>query len=319
MTVLAPWYLLALLPVVALGAAYVLAQRRRVRYAVRFAALPMLDRVVPERPRWRRHLVSGLVFLALLLLGAATARPQIDLRVPYERATLLVAIDVSQSMTADDVPPSRMEAAKAAAAAFVEELPDTINVGAVSFAGSASVIAPASTDHAAVASAIRALDTANGGTAIGEAVISSVGEIQRLADSGDTEAPERIPARIVLLSDGASTQGRAPEEAAPLAEQAQVPVDTIAYGTRSGVSTYQGDRTAVPVDEDTLRALATSTGGSFYAAESGSELADAYSDIGSLVGWRVEPVDVTPYFALAALLLAAVGGALSLRWFARLV
>ena len=129
MNFLSPIWLLALIPVAALAVAYVVVQRRRRRYAVRFASLPMLDRVVPRRPGWRRHVPATLVLLALTCLGLAVARPELTLRVPYDRATVVVAIDVSRSMAVTDVPPNRLEAAKAAATAFVEELPDTVNVG----------------------------------------------------------------------------------------------------------------------------------------------------------------------------------------------
>jgi Ca-activated chloride channel homolog len=129
MTFLTPIWLLLLLPVAALAAAYVVVLRRRQRYAVRFASLPMLERVVPRRPGWRRHVPATLVLLALTCLGLAVARPEMTLRLPYDRATVMVAIDTSGSMAATDVPPNRLEAAKAAAVAFVDDLPDTVNVG----------------------------------------------------------------------------------------------------------------------------------------------------------------------------------------------
>ena len=171
MNFLSPLWLLILLPVAALGLAYVIMQRRRQRYAVRFASLPMLDKVVPRRPGWRRHLPASLVLIALTCLGIAAARPELSLRVPYDRATIMIAIDTSGSMRATDVSPNRLEGAKAAAVAFVDDLPDTVNVGVVSFAGSSAVVAPPSTDHALVQQQIASLQTAGGGTAIGEAVV----------------------------------------------------------------------------------------------------------------------------------------------------
>ena len=134
MSFLAPWFLLLLLPVAALGVAALILRRRRDRYAVRFAALPLLDKVVPERPGWRRHLTGGLALLTLVLLGTAAARPEVELRVPRERATVIVAIDTSISMEAQDVEPNRMQAATDAAERFIDELPDDVNVGLVSFA-----------------------------------------------------------------------------------------------------------------------------------------------------------------------------------------
>ncbi len=181
MTLLSPLWLLTLIPVAALAPAYVIVQRRRHRYAVRFASLPMLDRVVPRRPGWRRHLPAAFVLMALTLLGLAAARPEVALRLPYDRATVMVAIDVSGSMAATDVPPNRMEAAKAAASAFVEQLPDAVNVGVVSFAGSSAVVVAPTTDHDEAQEEIEALQLGRGGTAIGEAVFSSVEQVQRMA------------------------------------------------------------------------------------------------------------------------------------------
>ncbi|MCY1692836.1 VWA domain-containing protein [Curtobacterium sp. SL109] len=330
MTFTTPWLLLALIPVAALALAYVLVQRRRQRYAVRFATLPMLDKLVPKRPRWRRHLPAALVLLGLGSLGVAAAQPQVDIRVPYERATVIVAIDTSGSMQADDVEPNRLEAAKSAAEQFVAEMPETFNVGAISFAGGAEVIAPATEDHDAVRDAIAAMDDGGGGTAIGDAVIEAVDEVNRLSDdpasdgepsptpSAGAEA-ERIPARLVLLSDGANTAGRDPSTAAEAAREAGLPVSTIAYGTADGVANLWGGQQSVPVDETTLRQLADDTDGRFYRAESTDELRNVYQDIGSSIGWHVEPVDITPYVALLGMLLALVAGALSLRWFSRII
>jgi Ca-activated chloride channel homolog len=330
LTFLTPWLLLALIPVAALALAYVLAQRRRKRYAVRFATLPMLDKLVPKRPRWRRHLPAALVLLGLASLGLAAAQPQIDLRVPYERATVIVAIDTSGSMQADDVRPNRLEAAKSAAEDFVDQMPATFNVGAIAFAGDAEVIAPATRDHSRVVDAIAAMDDGGGGTAIGEAVFQAVDEVDRLSEQGDAlsaspspggggQEQQRIPARLVLLSDGANTTGREPSSAAEAARAAGMPVSTIAYGTESGTADLWGGQQAVPVDETTLRQLADQTDGRFYRASSTDELRDVYQDIGSSIGWHVEPVDITPYAALLGMLLALVAGALSLRWFSRIV
>jgi Ca-activated chloride channel homolog len=331
MTFLTPLWLLVLLPIAALAVAYLLVQRRRQRYAVRFASLPMLDRVVPARPRWRRHLPASLVLLALTAIAFAAGRPQVDVRVPYERATVLVAIDASGSMQADDVRPSRIDAAKAAAARFVESMPDGFNVGAVSFAGSAAVVAPATRDHAEVAQRIRAMNLAGGGTAIGEAVHASVDEVLRVAAGDDAtdatggtgsgdRATVRIPARLVLLSDGDNTSGRSPTEAAQAAVDAGMPVSTIAYGTADGVVTnWDGSTQRVPVDETALRQLAADTHGRFYAAGSDAQLDRVYGDIGSSIGWRVEPTELTPYLVALGLLLALVASGLSLRWFSRLI
>jgi Ca-activated chloride channel family protein len=338
-TFTSPLFLLALLPVAALAAAYLVMQRRRTRYAVRFATLPMLDRVAPARPRWRRHLATTLVLLALAAFATAAAGPQMQLRVPYERATVIVAIDVSGSMEAQDVPPDRMTAAKEAAVQFVRELPETVQVGVVAFSRDANLVTPVTADRVLVEDSIEALQ-AGGGTAIGEAVFASAEEVARQAaansepsDGGTTagggtpapdaagseESAELIPARLVLLSDGFNTVGRSPAESVPAALDAQMPVSTIAYGTPDGVI-GSGFRTqSAPADGETLRMLAEETGGHFYSAESGAELDQVYEDIGSSIGWRTETTLVTTPLVLLGLALAITATALSLRWFSRLV
>jgi Ca-activated chloride channel family protein len=335
-TFTSPLILLALVPVAALAIAYVVLQRRRTRYAVRFATLPMLDRVAPTRPRWRRHLATGLVLLALAAFATAAAGPEMRLRVPYERATVIVAIDVSGSMEAQDVPPDRLTAAKEAAVQFVRELPETVQVGAVAFSGDADLIAPVTSDRAVVVDAIEALQ-AEGGTAIGEAVFASAEEVLRQAAADDagsdggtgspdgteteaeTEPAETVPARLVLLSDGFNTSGRSPSASAQAALDAEMPVSTIAYGTPDGVIGNGARTQSAPADDDTLRMLADETGGHFYSAESGTELDEVYDDIGSSIGWRTETTLVTTPLVLIGLALAITATALSLRWFSRLV
>lgn len=334
MTFTDPLFLLALVPVAALAVAYLVLQRRRTRYAVRFATLPMLDRVAPARPRWRRHLATALVLLALGAFATAAAGPQMQLRVPYERATVIVAIDVSGSMEAQDVPPDRLTAAKAAAVQFAQELPDTVQVGLVAFAEDAELLTPVTADRTLVASSIEALE-ADGGTAIGEAVLTSVEEVTRQAATsgtpsdggtpapdgtdGDPQEAEPIPARLVLLSDGFNTAGRNPADSVAAALDAQMPVSTIAYGTPDGVLGSGPAARPVPADDDTLRMLAEETGGHFYRAESGAELDQVYEDIGSSIGWRTETTLVTSALVLIGLALAITATALSLRWFSRLV
>lgn len=314
MELLAPLWLLLLLPLVGLVVTYLVLQRRRRRYAVRFAALPLLDKVAPEQPGWRRHAPAAAFVLALSALALAAARPVVDVRVPHERATVIVAIDVSRSMQATDVEPNRMEAAKRAAASFIENLPDTFNVGLVTFSGTTSVVATPTTDHGAVAAALDGLAMANS-TAIGEAVFTSLDQVASMARGAEQVD---VPARIVLLSDGTNTTGRSPEEAAVAASESAVPVSTIAYGTQDGTVEIEGRTIPVPVDVEALARLAEGTGGQPYTAESGDELAEVYDDIGSAIGWRTEPREITPYLAAAGFLLGLGAGAMSLRWFARL-
>jgi Ca-activated chloride channel family protein len=315
MTWLSPERLWLLLGVAALAIAYVVAQRRRSRYAVRFTNLRLLDRVAPKRPGWRRHLPAGMFLAMLALLVAGFAQPQAEVQVPRERATVLVAVDVSRSMLADDVAPDRLSAAKAAAQEFVTDLPEEFNVGLVGFAGSASVFVPPVTDRQAVAAGIDRLAegaAGNAGTAIGDAIATSLDSIRAL----DAQAGEDVPpARVVVLSDGANTSGRDPVEAAGLATQVGVPVDAISFGTPAGV--IDGSQ-AVPVDGQTLQTVAEATGGNYFAAGSSAELRAAYADIGSSVGYQTEVQDVSARFIGVGLGLAVLAALASMFWFARL-
>lgn len=309
-----PLWLWLLLLVAALAVAYVFAQRRRSKYAVRFATLPLLEKVAPNRPGWRRHAPALAFLAAIVVLTIAIARPVTDIRVPRERATVVVAMDVSQSMAATDVAPNRFEVAKSAATEFVESLPEQFNVGLVSFAGTATVVAPPSTDHRATIDAIDTL-TMTSSTAIGEAVLTSLQSVQSL----DAQAAEDMPpARIVLLSDGGNTAGRPIDEAAAAAREAGVPVSTIAYGTAGGTVDIEGRSVPVPADTESLQGLAEATSGSFYSAESGEELRDVYSDLESSIGWTTEEREITNLVAGIALAAALLAGLASLLWFSRL-
>jgi Ca-activated chloride channel family protein len=314
MTFLAPWWLLLLLPVAGLAVVYLVFQRRRTRYAVRFATLPLLERVAPSRPGWRRHAPAVAFLLAIIALALAVARPAADVRVPRERATVLVAVDTSLSMRATDIQPNRFAAAQRAAKRFITDLPKKFNVGLVSFSGTADVVVAPTTDHDQVAAGVDRLQLGER-TAIGEAVFTSLGSIASLDAQAAKNPP---PARIVLLSDGGNTTGRSLADAADAAKKASVPVSTIAYGTAEGELDQDGQMLRVPVDEDALRTLAQDTGGSFHTATSSKNLRSVYDDIGSSIGWRTEQHEVTAWMAAVALVFAMAAGAASLLWFSRL-
>ena len=314
MTFAAPGRLLLLLLVAALLAAYVRVQRRRPRYAVRFPELDLLVSVAPRASVWLRHLPSALLLLSLTALTTGFARPEAAREVPRERATVVVALDVSLSMMAQDVDPDRITAAKAAARSFVDALPSRFNVGLVAFSGTASVVVPPTLDHASVERAVEDLQLGPG-TAIGEAVVAS---LAALAAAPGEEGQSAPPARVVLLSDGANTQGRPISAGVRLARDAGVPVSTIAYGTADGVVEVEGNRIRVPVDGPALRALAEETDGQSYEAESGDELDQVYEDIGSSVGTTVERQEVSDLFAGAGLLLALTAAAAALLWSPRM-
>lgn len=306
----------ALLALAALVAAYVVLQlRRKATYAVRFTNLALLDVVAPRRPGWRRHVAAGAFALGTALLIVALAEPTRSEEVPVERATVMLAIDVSLSMQATDIPPSRLDAAKRAADDFLDTVPDTINVGLVAFAGTASVLVPPTTDHDDVARAIDDLRLGEG-TGIGEAIFASLGALQNLPEADDPD--EAVPATIIVLSDGETTVGRPDEDGVAAALDAGVAVSTIAFGTPDGYIVIEGEPVPVPPDLDAMAAIADETGGVFFEAESEHELSAAYEDLGSSVGFETEERPVTEWFIGAGLVALLVAAALSLLWFARL-
>jgi Ca-activated chloride channel family protein len=311
---LQPWWLLALLPVLLVAGAYVWRQFHRRAYAVKFTNVDLLRTLAPKGLGWRRHAAAGAFLLSLVALGTAMARPSVDTEEPLERATVMLAIDVSLSMEANDVAPTRIEAAQEAAKAFVNELPLTYNLGLVSFAKAANVLVPPSKDRAAVITAIDGLTLAES-TATGEAVFTSLDAIRSVPADGADGAP---PARIVLLSDGYRTSGRSVEDASAAASAANVPVSTIAFGTDSGVVDIRGQMSRVPVDRLSLQQLAETTKGYFYEAASVTELKQVYEDMGSSIGHRVQPREVTQWYAGMALLFGLLAAAMSLLWTSRL-
>ena len=304
----------------ALLALYVLMQLRRRAYAVRFANLELLGKLAPKRPGWRRHLAFAALLLALSSLTVGMAKPTKDTKVPRDRATVMMAIDVSLSMRAEDVTPNRLEAAQAAAKEFVSLLPPRINLGLVTFSGTASVAVAPTTDRASVLRAIDTLELAER-TAIGEAIFSCLDAVKTFQAQlqGTDPAEGDAPARIVLMSDGSNTWGRSPEQAVGAAKQADIPVSTIAFGTDTGFIDLEGQRVVVPVDHDKLRQIADGTGGSYYAAASAEELSNVYRDLGSQIGYTTERREITTWFVGIGLLFAFAAAGVSLAWSNRLL
>ncbi len=318
-TFLTPGWLWLLLAVAALLALYIVLQLRRRAYAVRFANLELLGKLAPRRPGWRRHLAFALLLLALSSLTVAMAKPTKDTRVPRDRATVMMAIDVSLSMRAEDVEPNRLEAAQTAAKEFVGLLPPRINLGLVTFSGTASVAVAPTTDRAAVLRAIDTLELAER-TAIGEAIFSCLDAVRTFQSQlQGQDAAEAAPARLVLMSDGSNTWGRSPEQAIGAAKQVEIPVSTIAFGTDGGFIELEGDRVAVPVNHEQLQGIAEGTGGSYYAAASAEELSSVYRDLGSQIGFTVERREITTWFVGIGLLFAFAAAAGSLLWSNRLL
>jgi len=315
-----PERLWLLLVVVGLGGLYVALQFTKPRYAVRFSNLELLDKVAPRRPGWRRHVVAGIFLAAMAVLVASFAQPVMKVRVPSERSTIVLAIDTSLSMAATDVAPNRLEAAQKAAKEFVDQLPDRLNVGLVSFAGSAQLLVPPTQDHQQVKTAIDGLKL-DKSTAIGDATRLSLQVIEDQAKGSDGK---KADGAIVLISDGETTVGLPTADAIPLAKKAGVAVSTIAYGTPDGEITVDtdgdgiGQRTRVPVNVDELRGLAEGTGGTAYTAESAQDLKSVYAKLGSTIGYDEKSQDVTFRFVGIGLVVLLLAAGLSLRWFSRL-
>lgn len=311
-----PERLLILLVIPLIVAAYIFASRRKNRRGMRFTNTSMLEVVVPKQSQWRRHVAVALSLLSLVTLTAAFARPKTEIDVPRERATVVVVLDVSLSMQATDVDPSRIEAAKQAAISFVESLPEKYNVSIVSMAGSASVLVPPTLQHNTVENAIRGLKLQES-TAIGDGIATAMRALQQAPK--DPDHPDSVaPGAIVLLTDGENTTGRAPQQAAAEARDAKVPVYTIAYGTENGYVDLDGKREPVPVNHDQMREIAEISGGEYFAAATADQLSRVYKNINSEVGYTKAEREVTSRFAgygLAFAVLAALGAiSLGARW-----
>lgn len=316
MTFLAAGRLWLLLAVAGLAAAYVLLQQRRKQYAVRFTNLDLLASIAPKRPGWRRHVPAAVMALALMALVVGLAKPVRDVRVPKEAATVMLVVDVSASMNATDVEPSRLEAAREAALSFVGDLPDRLRLGLIAFDRTTRVIAPPTTDHTLVETGIQGLYVGPG-TAAGDAIFVALDAITNAGGAGRTDGEKT--AAIVLLSDGATTVGAPVEDAAQAAVEQGVPVTTIAFGTAEGTVDIAGRVIPVPSDVASMTALAETTGGAFFEAASGEELKGVYEDIGSRVGYTTEKREVGMTFVgvAVALLLAALVA--SMVWTGRIL
>lgn len=303
---------LALLPVLII--AYLIILRLKGRVALRFTNTGVLGRVVGAQKRWTRHVFVAMSLASLVALGLAYANPLGVEKQPRERATVVMVIDTSQSMSAEDVAPNRLDAAKEAATKFLYELPDTYNVAVVALSGTPSIVIPPTTDRGATERAIGALELADG-TAIGDSIATALKAVDQ-APVGDGEEP--APAMVVMLSDGTNTDGGEPLEAARAAKEAKVPVYTIAYGTQNGFVDLDGQRENVAPDTATLNGIASATGGKSVGAENAASLSDAYKSIGSVIGYEDVKKPITATYAAIALgfaVVAALGAVfMAARW-----
>jgi len=294
---------LVLLPL--LAAAYAWLLRRRTRVPVRFPGVETLAAAVgPRRSTWR-HIPAVLFLLGLAILTAAMARPTVPMRIPSDQSAIMLSIDVSGSMLSQDVTPSRLEAAKAAAKAFVAALPGRIRIGLVTFAGYATVHMVPTTDHEHLQAAIDAISVRHR-TAIGDGLMEAVaalpGRVRLLPDGTLPPLPPgpRPPGFVVLLSDGQNNAGMDPLVAADLARREEVTVYTVGIGVPITENRFV---IGGPLDEDTLRAVAHRTGGEYYHPTTGGGLRDVYKKLARSVAWVSQPVETT---AIASGLAAAI-------------
>lgn len=316
-----PLGLLALLSVPLVLGVRLLLRRRAARYAVSFTNLDVLRQVAVESTRWRAWVAPALFLLALATASVAVARPNVMHSVPDERATVVLVLDTSGSMRAEDVQPTRLDAAVSAARTFLEKLPKQIRVALISFSSEPQLVVPPTHDRELVSSGLGFLVT-GGGTAIGDSIARAL-QVAKNAIGPAAAAEKKPPAAIVLLSDGAQRRGTLqPLEAAELARRARIPVHTVALGTPNGIVEFGGggfQRTIpVPPDPETLNAVAKATGGTFVAVEDAEELTGVYRTLGSKLGRKREREEVTYLLVGGAAVLLLAAGAASALWPQRL-
>ena len=319
----APVLLLGLLVVPLAAVGYWLLQRRPSRYAVRYTNLDVLAGVAGRRRAWRRHVPAALILASLAALGLAFARPTVEVAVPNERASVVLVVDVSGSMRASDVKPTRLAAAKQAMRTFLRRAPDSLRVGVVSFSDEPQVVVSPTVDRDLLDQGIELLGPGFG-TALGDGLARAVDLARATTQVGDgatatqgpvKDAQGRSLASILLLSDGAQTRGLlSPGQGAQRAHSAGIPVFTIALGTDGGtiLAGPPGQEQLIPVppDRETLAAIAEYTGAEAFDAQSADALQKVYAGLGSRVGRQERPREVTAAFvAVGALLLAGAAGA----------
>jgi Ca-activated chloride channel homolog len=310
----APLWFLLLPLVAALVVGYLWVQRRRRRHTLRFANLAMLERVAPTQPGWPRHLPLVLLLVALVLLSVGLAGPTAEQKVPRNRATVMLVIDVSLSMQATDVAPSRLAAAQRSATTFADALTRGINLGLVSFAGSPTVLVSPTTDRESVKEAINNLKLAEA-TATGEAIYAALAAIEAFggASGGGEGLP---PARIVLLADGKQTvptqypeKPRGSFPAAIAAGEAGIPISAISFGTSYGRVEINGTSQSVAADDESMRKIAELSGGQFFEAESAGALDEVYLTLGEQIGYEKKRVDASRPWIIAATMMSLFSAA----------
>lgn len=318
-----PLLLLALVAVPLTLLAVLWLERRRARYPVRFTNLDVLAAVAASERNWLRRVPLAVLLLALAAASVAAARPELEMTVTDENATVVLVVDTSGSMVAEDVKPTRLEAAKRAVLRFVDQAPEELRIALVGFATEPQVLAPPTHDRQLVRDAMDYLFP-GAGTAIGDALQAAVELVEEPRPEGPSQTiavgrgeEDEPPAAILFLSDGAQRRGfLQPLEGAALAREAGIPVYTVALGTPEGVIDAgqfgaPGQVIPVPPDPETLRAIAEETGGEFFEAKNGPTLEEVYEGLGSRLGKTREPREVTSLLAGVAALLALLGAGLA--------
>ena len=356
MNFLWPWLLLLLLLIPLLIAAYIWILRRKRKFAVRYSSLALIREALPRRSRWRQHLPFVLFLLGLASLATAAARPVAEVVVPLSRTTIILALDISRSMCATDVSPNRLAVAQEAALAFIENQADDTRIGIVAFAGFAEIIVPPTNDKKALKDAIENITTSIG-TAIGSATLKSIDAIAEVNEavtpsgvnlsSESDETPLQVdfyqPDIIVLLTDGANSQGPLPIDAARQAADRRVRIYTIGFGTTNpvqmvctpeqlGSDALRGGfrdrfggfggafgvggrfRRYLMLDEPTLREMADLTGGSYYRAEDAEQLYEVFINLPAEVILQKDRLEISALFSILGALFAALAVTLSLIW-----
>jgi Ca-activated chloride channel family protein len=309
----APLALLCLFAVPLAILVHLSAQRRRRRYPVRFPALATLAAVVAPEPAWRRQLPFALFCVAVASLAVSLARPQKTIQIPVERASVVLVTDVSFSMSATDVSPTRLEAARQAALTFLGKVPSSLRVGLVAFSDGPQTLQTPTTDRASVSAALETLEPING-TATGAGLRAALDDLRISAD----RSARRPPAALVLLSDGSATDGAAADDVATEAGRLRVPIYTVALGTPEGTIVRHGQVQSARPDPAALARIASESGGKAFRAEDADELGAVYDELGSQLGTKPGKREITTTFAGLALLLLAGAVVSSLRLGGRL-
>jgi Ca-activated chloride channel homolog len=304
-----PLVLLGLLLVPVLLFAYLLAERRRHRSAAAFANPALVPVIAPERPGTRRHVPALLLLLTFVALTIAAARPQAVLSVPKERATVMIALDASNSMNASDMSPSRLATARAAIGRILDALPEKFRVGAVAFGGTARVLAAPTDDREVVRQALADVDTSTG-TLLGDGVMTALGSLQ-----ADWKEDGRAPAVIVLLSDGNDTGSQTPPlVAAERAKAAGVPIQVVSIGDPEAPP----DTKPLPPNVTLLRSIAESDRGHFFEAPTDEALLRIGDELGSRVGTKKQVTEISVAFVGLGVLLAVAAAVAAMRVFRRI-